>query len=608
MANPEVATEKDDAPLQARLRRINTIAGLCAALWLAVAVIGTPLVSHRVLSQEVARAAEDATRDTQALTGVIDRMFYELTAIPQVLSTGRDLMATVARYNKQEGQFSHLAAERRREILAADATVVRLSTRFTRIRDALKYDLLYVLDKNGIRLVTSDWDRESSLLGTDLGDREYFHEAMAGQTGHMFGYSRVARIPAFFFSSPVDDGSGPIGAVVARQTSQAIGSFLAGGRHTSMIVDAAGMIIASSDPKLYMRHLGAFAKAHPDEDKLHALYAQERVRDLDATVPPRRLHEAEWLIGGRPFLVTRGKLTSAPYDIYVLAPIDWTEEVAWLHRLVGALVLLSGFVILLLLNRRFASLERRRHYTRVTSALNDKLAAANKEKDRYLGIAAHDLRNPLSSTRGLAELMMESELEPEQQREFLETIHRTSDEMLVMVNDLLDVAVIESGRLDLRFKEVDIARLVKQRIRHQEPSARAKKIGLDLEAPEKLVASIDSARFSQVVDNLVSNAIKFSPPGTTVAVALRAEGESFVLDVRDQGPGMSEDDRKLLFRSFQKLSARPTGGEKSTGLGLAIVKKIVDAHHGRIEVDSAPGRGSRFTVTTPMSAAQEVHS
>jgi len=106
----------------------------------------------------------------------------------------------------------------------------------------------------------------------------------------------------------------------------------------------------------------------------------------------------------------------------------------------------------------------------------------------------------------------------------------------------------------------------------------------------------------------VSNAIKFSPPGTTVAVALRAEGESFVLDVRDQGPGMSEDDRKLLFRSFQKLSARPTGGEKSTGLGLAIVKKIVDAHHGRIEVDSAPGRGSRFTVTTPTSATQEVHS
>ena len=607
MTTPSVPTEID-APLEARLRRVNTIAGACAVAWVAVAVIGTGLISHRVLTQEVAEVAEDAARETRALSDVVDRMFYELAAIPQVLSTGRDLMATVVRYNTQEGGFSHLPPERRREILAADPTIVRLGNRFTRMRNALKYDLIYVLDRNGIRLVSSDWEREGSLLGTDLADREYFHEAMAGQTGHMFGYSRVAHVPVFFFSSPVDDGSGPIGAVVARQTSETIGSFLAGGQHTSMIVDASGMVIASSDPKLYMLHLGNFVKARPDDDKLHSIYAQERLRGLDVTAPSTRLNEAEWIVGGRHSLVTQGKLKSAPYDLYVLTWIGWTDEVRWLHRLIGTLALLTGLVILLLLNRGFAGLERRRHYARVTTALNDKLAAANKEKDRYLGIAAHDLRNPLSSTRGLAELMMESELEPEQQREFLETIHRTSDEMLAMVNDLLDVAVIESGKLDLRFKEVDVARLVKQRIRHQEPNAKAKDIGLALDAPEKLLASIDSARFSQVVDNLVSNAIKFSPTGTTVAVGLRAAGGTFVFDVSDQGPGMSEDDRKLLFRSFQKLSARPTGGEKSTGLGLAIVKKIVDAHHGTIEVDSAPGRGTRFTVTTPVSATQGVPS
>ena len=200
--------------------------------------------------------------------------------------------------------------------------------------------------------------------------------------------------------------------------------------------------------------------------------------------------------------------------------------------------------------------------------------------------------------------MMETPLEPEEQRDFLETIHRTSDEMLVMVNDLLDVAVIESGKLDLRYKREDAARLVKQRIRHQEPIARAKNIGLKVVSPDALAASLDPARFSQVIDNLVSNAIKFSPQGTTVHITLQTSDQKLVFDVGDEGPGMSEEDRKLLFKSFQKLSARPTGGEKSTGLGLAIVKKIVDAHRGTIEVDSAPGRGTRFTVKIPLAAPE----
>jgi len=260
-------------------------------------------------------------------------------------------------------------------------------------------------------------------------------------------------------------------------------------------------------------------------------------------------------------------------------------------------------LIALFVERRSEALARRRHHLRITSELNDKLTALNKDKDRYLGIAAHDLRNPLSSMRGLSELMLETPLEPDEQREFLETIRRTSDEMLGLVNDLLDTSVIESGKLDLRRTDADVSKLVRQRIRHLEPHAAGKRIGIRVDAVAGQHATIDSARFAQVVDNLVSNAIKFSPAGTAVDVQLRSNGSSFTLDVQDQGPGIPAEDRQLMFRSFQKLSARPTGGEKSTGLGLAIVKKIIDAHGGRIEVEDAPGGGTRFTVTMPSSAA-----
>jgi two-component system sensor histidine kinase/response regulator len=151
----------------------------------------------------------------------------------------------------------------------------------------------------------------------------------------------------------------------------------------------------------------------------------------------------------------------------------------------------------------------------------------------------------------------------------------------------------------LKRTDQDIVKMVQRRVRHLDPHARSKNIAVAVDTPDGQRASIDGARFNQVVDNLVGNAIKFSPPGTTVKVSLRSSDGNLLFSVQDQGPGISEEDRKLLFRSFQKLSARPTGGEKSTGLGLAIVKKIVDAHGGHITVDKAPGGGTVFTVTVP---------
>jgi len=286
------------------------------------------------------------------------------------------------------------------------------------------------------------------------------------------------------------------------------------------------------------------------------------------------------------------------YSLIVLTPIERFEAVRPLHYTIGILASLFGLLVILLVDRRVEANAHRRHELRTTAAFNAKLKALNDEKDRYLGIAAHDLRNPLSSTRGLSELLLETTLEPDQ-REFLETIHRTSDEMLALVNDLLDTSVIESGKLDLRRADCDVSKLLRQRIRLLEPYARSKQIVLAVDAIAGQRANIDASRFAQVVDNLISNAIKFSPLATTVDVSQRFSGTVFTFAVQDHGPGISDADKKLLFRTFQKLSARPTAGERSTGLGLAIVKKIIDAHGGRIEVDDTPGGGTRFTVTMP---------
>jgi signal transduction histidine kinase len=231
-----------------------------------------------------------------------------------------------------------------------------------------------------------------------------------------------------------------------------------------------------------------------------------------------------------------------------------------------------------------------------------RLKRLNEVKNKFLGMAAHDLRNPISAIQGFSSLILEDEEVPlpEEHREFVEMIREASQGMLELVNDLLDVSVIEQGRLDVVRSLGDLRTLVRERVRISRVLAAKKEIEIVEELTAESTAVFDSSRMVQVVDNLLSNAIKFSSPGSTVTVFLEREGRDLVLRVQDQGPGISRDEQALLFGEFQKLSARPTAGERSTGLGLAIVKKVVLAHSGNLEVDSEPGRGSVFCVRIPV--------
>jgi two-component system sensor histidine kinase/response regulator len=248
-------------------------------------------------------------------------------------------------------------------------------------------------------------------------------------------------------------------------------------------------------------------------------------------------------------------------------------------------------------------LEARDFHLECAAEAEERLKELNQLKDKYLGIAAHDLRNPLSSIRGMSQMLVEMELDEDTQRSFLESIYKVSNQMLTLVNDLLDVSVIESGKFDLRRTEENLSELTRERAELVANSAEKKAIELatDLQAvPNSL---FDADRMRQVVDNLLTNAIKFSSSGTTVDVVCRQTGDALEITVADQGPGIPSDEIDKLFGAFQKLSVQPTAGEKSTGLGLSIVKKIVDAHEGEIAVDSKVGRGTTFTVSIPIKVA-----
>ena len=160
--------------------------------------------------------------------------------------------------------------------------------------------------------------------------------------------------------------------------------------------------------------------------------------------------------------------------------------------------------------------------------------------------------------------------------------------------------LFRSGKLELRKTVQSLSALILDRIRLQDIPARQKSITIRTELEEVPDFAFDTERIAQVVDNLVSNAVKFSPSGSEILVKMEKSEDNVRCAVIDHGPGVSSEDRTKLFGEFQRLSARPTGGEKSTGLGLSIVKKIVEAHGGIIDVMSEPGKGSEFYFSIPL--------
>lgn len=229
-----------------------------------------------------------------------------------------------------------------------------------------------------------------------------------------------------------------------------------------------------------------------------------------------------------------------------------------------------------------------------------------ERRNRMVAVAAHELRSPLSSIRGLSEFLKEGaggSLTPTQQ-ELLNVIHETSQSLLGLVDELLDLSSLSATELKLRLEPHDVVQLVAQVVAttNLEAAEKQSRVQFDRLRPP-VCLMVDAVKFAQIVRNLLSNAIKYSPPGATISVGLFTDAaRGFCqLSVRDQGPGIPAAEHGRLFEAFGRLSTTPTSGEKSTGLGLAICRRIVEAHRGCIEAENVPGGGCEFRVTLPLA-------
>jgi signal transduction histidine kinase len=293
----------------------------------------------------------------------------------------------------------------------------------------------------------------------------------------------------------------------------------------------------------------------------------------------------------------RLRAVEAGANDFIAKPIDKTE------LRVRAASLLKAKEAQDAIKRYQAELEAQ---NRLLQETYEQLRKLGEQKDEFLRIASHDLKNPLTCILGFASII-NSQVPPgtamtAETHGWVEKITGHCRVMQKIIEDFLDFQALEDGQIKLTLEAVDLNQLARDVLERNAGYAAKKLITphLDLERGS-LLANADKSRLGQVLENFVSNAIKFSPQGEHVTVCTRKTESGVLVEVRDSGPGIADEDMKKLFVKYAKLGNRPTGGEKSSGLGLAICKKFVEMQGGKIGARNNPGGGATFWLELPGS-------
>ena len=240
---------------------------------------------------------------------------------------------------------------------------------------------------------------------------------------------------------------------------------------------------------------------------------------------------------------------------------------------------------------------RNEELTRIVKRLDE----INEDKNNFIGIVSHDLRDPVSSVYSIAELILGDydNFTEDEKKDFINDIKTSADRVIKLLQTLLDINAIETGQFKTEFESNDLTEITKEVISYYKDRATAKNLDIRFTEEKHSLFYGDKRSVEQIISNLLSNAIKYSPPGKNIYIKTSEVDNAVRFEIDDEGPGLTEEDQKKLFGKFMRLSARPTAGEESFGLGLSIVKKLVNMNKGKVWCESEQGKGAKFFVELP---------
>jgi PAS domain S-box-containing protein len=339
-------------------------------------------------------------------------------------------------------------------------------------------------------------------------------------------------------------------------------------------------------------------------ERLFGLTAEQAVGEtFSFHLPPDRLEERAALIARvakgeeiRNFETVRTRADGTPVDMSLtISPVRDTTG-----KVVGFATIAQDIT-----NRKRVEAEREGLLHELEDQ-NERLRELDRLKDEFVALVSHELRTPLTSIRGYLELVLDGEAGDltDDQRQFLGVVERNAHRLLALVGDLLFLAQVDAGKLSLEMGAVDLASIAAETVETARPLAEEKGVTLTLASSPLPLLAGDRIRLAQLLDNLVSNGIKFTPSGGRVDVRVRGEQATAVVEVRDTGMGIPADEQEHLFDRFFRTSKATEQAIPGTGLGLAISKAIVHAHGGQIAVASDESQGTSFRVALPIRQAE----
>jgi signal transduction histidine kinase/CheY-like chemotaxis protein len=312
-------------------------------------------------------------------------------------------------------------------------------------------------------------------------------------------------------------------------------------------------------------------------------------------------------ISGLPLGVNRIALRGADTSLLVL-PIGGPGDAGRLAVLAGPFT--PGFGgdeisrVQQFMTAVASTLDRARLLEEVRNA-NARLVEADKHKSVFLASMSHELRTPLNAILGFSELLIDStngQFPPETRKRFLEQIHSSGKHLLGLINDILDLSKVEAGQMELRLQVVSVGEIVGQVLTSIEPLAVQKKVRVEADASSAGEIEADPGKFKQMLLNLLSNALKFTPQGGTVRITARRLPDAVEIDIADTGIGIAESDQARIFQEFQQVDSGVSRQQTGTGLGLSLTKRFAMLHGGEVRVESELGKGSVFTLHMPLVA------